>query len=545
MYTRRGKIAESPRASSSCSLRLVPRVACTTIRRQVPADDTSRLAAKLVVLMTSAAVVALLVAEAATRLLDGYPLTTLRLPLFAPELATVTRPDPAQLAAAVGGAPDADPRWIDDAPAHAAPRADPALLALRSRHRHPEVPEYNLYFVWNAAFVNEQGCTDFGADPAILRFLPQPLIVFDPPDGSTHPPYRQLPGTTTPLGLTTNRFGFRGPEIALDKPPRTVRLAFLGASTTLGFPIYPLSYPEYVGHWLNRWAERAGQDVRFEIINAGRAGISSTDIAAVARDEVIPLEPDLVLYYEGANQFVLDPSTNGSAAAARWTKGLPPGTWIRLRIWPSQYSALVRRIDRLIHILAARGGQEPAKPGHPPPWPDGVDEQSPDITRADLPLSLPVILHDLDTIHAAVERDGGELALASFVWLARDGLRLDPVRQAPIYEMLNGRFWPYRYSDVRRMADFQNRVFARYAAAHGVPFIDVAGVFPQDPALFLDAIHFNHEGTRLQAWIVFQALLPLVRDRLASGTWPRPDRVPLATHPAFSATRAYTVPCAR
>jgi hypothetical protein len=511
----------------------------------VPAHDTLRRAAKLAALVTSATIVALLVAEAATRLLDGYALTTLRLPVFAPASVTATRPDLAALAAAVAEAPDVDPHWIDDTPPHAASRVDPALLALRGRLRHPEVPEYNLYFVWNAVFANERGCGDADTDTAFLRSLPQPLTVFDPPDGSAHPPYRQLPETTTPLGLTTNRFGFRGPEIALDKPPGTVRIAFLGASTTLGFPMYPLSYPEYVGHWLNRWAERTGRDVRFEIINAGRAGMSSTDIAAVARDEVIPLEPDLVLYYEGANQFGLDPSTNGSAAAARWTKGLPPGTWIRLRIWPSQYSALIRRLDRAIHILAARGGREPTKPGHPPPWPDGLDEQSPDVTRADLPLSLPVILHDLDTIRAAVEHDGGELALASFVWLARDGLRLDPVRQAHIYEMLNGRFWPYRYADVRRMADFQNRVFARYAAAHGVPFIDVAGVFPQDPALFLDAIHFNHEGTRLQAWIVFQALLPLMRDRLASGAWPRPDRVPLATHPAFGATRAYTVPCSR
>jgi len=58
-------------------------------------------------------------------------------------------------------------------------------------------------------------------------------------------------------------------------------------------------------------------------------------------------------------------------------------------------------------------------------------------------------------------------------------------------------------------------------------------------------MHFNHEGTRLQAWVVFQALLPLVRDRLASGAWPRPDGVPLSAHPAFGGTRSYTLPCAR
>jgi hypothetical protein len=131
--------------------------------------------------------------------------------------------------------------------------------------------------------------------------------------------------------------------------------------------------------------------------------------------------------------------------------------------------------------------------------------------------------------------------------LARRGRAKEAERalEAPIYEMLNLRFWPYRYADVRRMADFQNRVFARYAAAHELPFLDVAGRFPQASALFLDAIHFNKDGTRLQAWIVFGQLLPLVRERLTSGAWPRPDRVPLTAHPGFAATGQYTLPCAR
>jgi hypothetical protein len=78
---------------------------------------------------------------------------------------------------------------------------------------------------------------------------------------------------------------------------------------------------------------------------------------------------------------------------------------------------------------------------------------------------------------------------------------------------------------MRRMADFQNRVLARYADAHQIPFIDLAAFVPADPDLFKDAIHFNREGTRVQAWGVLNALVPVIRTRLSAGTWPRPDRI--------------------
>jgi hypothetical protein len=42
------------------------------------------------------------------------------------------------------------------------------------------------------------------------------------------------------------------------------------------------------------------------------------------------------------------------------------------------------------------------------------------------------------------------------------------------------------------------------------------------------------DGTRGHAWIVFQQLLPIVRARLESGVWPRPDRVAQSEHPAIT-----------
>ena len=102
---------------------------------------------------------------------------------------------------------------------------------------------------------------------------------------------------------------------------------------------------------------------------------------------------------------------------------------------------------------------------------------------------------------------------------------LDPVRHKYILEQLNSSYYPFRYRDMERLAAFQNRLLAKYARTHGIPFIDTARYFPLDPDLFVDAVHTNNAGLRLQAWITFNLLL-------VKSTWPTargPDR-PIRPH---------------
>ena len=75
---------------------------------------------------------------------------------------------------------------------------------------------------------------------------------------------------------------------------------------------------------------------------------------------------------------------------------------------------------------------------------------------------------------------------------------------------------------MERLANFQNRLLAKYAKTHGIPFIDTARYMPLDPDLFVDAVHTNNAGLRLQAWITFNLLLPVVEKHLADRSWPRP-----------------------
>jgi hypothetical protein len=343
-----------------------------------------------------------------------------------------------------------------------------------------------------------------------------------------------------PDGLVTNRFGLRGPQISLEKPARTIRVAFAGASTTVNSHSYGFSYPEYTVHWLNRFAQANGMDVRFEVLNAGREGIGSFDIAAIVREELVPLNPDLVVYYEGANQFYpqefIDPPMLARAA-------LDPkdaAALHKLPKWFRTHSAIGERIDRLLSGSYSVG--EPAKPSYKVRFPKGVDEFRPDPDNPNLAMNLTLIVKDLDAIRDAIRPNGGVLALASFERLAVDRMRLSPVAHEHIYRQLNTTLWPLRYADIRRIADFQNRVYRAYAESRRIPFLEIAGHMPQDPALFEDTVHMTEVGERLKAWIFFQQLVPYFRREIESGRLPQAGHPPLPPPPSLASFEMQVCP---
>jgi hypothetical protein len=316
----------------------------------------------------------------------------------------------------------------------------------------------------------------------------------------------------------------------LNKLPDTIRIAFVGASTTVDAFGVPFSHPELVGYWLNWWAAAKGWRYRFEVINAGRMGINSNSIAAIVGQELVPVEPDLVVYYEGANQFWPDRMVRVDDGQQHEP---PRSTYVKRTIL-EDYSALVRRALRVVDRAEGLGGYEPRKPASEVVWPEGVSESDPDVDSPKLPMDLPNIIASLDQIRASLSAIDGELIVSSFVWIAYPGMRLDMDRDLTLYNYLNRVYWPYTYAEIRRLADFQNRVFERYAQARGVPFVDLAAEYPQEPALAADAVHFRYEGLSLQAWIYLQKLIPIIEERIASGRLPKPMRTTRTGHPAFA-----------
>lgn len=457
------------------------------------------------------------VAEGAVRYIDGYAMFAT--PLSAPEgSATVKSEELDRVPRAAG----VDRAWFFTDPPplpNRRPVPDEWTRLFRFIEDNPaggmEFRPSDMFKTWN---------TVFAGDPCKHRFLhhaPGQLFVYDPADGKASPPYRFLPDATLPSGLVTNQIGWRGAPIESPRGDKTVRIVFVGSSTTVDAHHLPFSWPEFAGHWLNQWAKSKGLSVRFEVLNAGRESIVSTDNVAVVHTEVLPLRPDLVVYYEGGNQFrpssVVPNMPKGSAV--RPTQAAASPSWLQTA---ARYSALIARVQAAVGAAGSDlDGREWPKPDYKVVWPAGLDESDPDLSYPNLPVNLNTILRDLESIRTDLATVGSDFAVSSFVWLVKDGMVLDPIRHKYILEQLNIGNYPFRYRDMERLATFQNRVLAKYAATHGLPFVDIAGHSPFDPDLYIDAVHTNYAGSRMRGWVAFNQLLPTVEKHLADGSWPR------------------------
>src|SRR5437762_8148391 len=143
----------------------------------------------------------------------------------------------------------------------------------------------------------------YGSFAASVR---DPMLVYDPQADIVVPkPGYEMKGAR--LNIKINSLGFRGDEFSKTKPPRTVRIACLGASTT---------FCAEVSHnhktWPHRLQEKLAEaypGVRFEVINTSVGGYTAAENVRNLTHRVLPLDPDLAIYYEGNNEIVHDTRT--------------------------------------------------------------------------------------------------------------------------------------------------------------------------------------------------------------------------------------------
>jgi len=101
------------------------------------------------------------------------------------------------------------------------------------------------------------------------------------------------------IPVTINSTGFRGKEFTATKDANTVRIVTLGASSTFGY--YNRddeTYPYYTEKLLNR--DRPNSKT-YEVINLGIPHLNSSQILSLFLAEALPLNPDVVTFYEGNN----------------------------------------------------------------------------------------------------------------------------------------------------------------------------------------------------------------------------------------------------
>ena len=173
---------------------------------------------------------------------------------------------------------------------------------------------------------------------------------------------------------------------------------FVGSSTTVGPPHLPFSYPELVGYWLNRWAQSQKLPVHFEVLNAARESIVSTDNVAIVKNEVAPLRPDLVVYYEGGNQFEL---TRSSTRCRRSRPRPGPAGHRRARLAAGGLALFRHRGPhprRHRHGRPLAGRPRMAQARLQAAVAGGARRADPDLAYPSLPVNLNLIQRDLDAM---------------------------------------------------------------------------------------------------------------------------------------------------
>lgn len=430
--------------------------------------------------------------------------------------------------------PDLDPSWLRTSPP---PLPRPAPLGKPPR---PQQDWLLHYYVTNAVLLRAMWVKGQGLPMFPGLSLPDEFTVFEPPGGKPTPRYRYPASCTLPTGLVTNAFGFRGRELSVDKPDRTVRIGFVGASTTVEAHGLPHSAPELIEHWLGLWAVQKHLDVKFEVLNAAREAILSPDIRAIVEDELLPLEIDYLVYYEGANQFQPTTLQKHVRIDGDYTLAQPPPGLV------GTYDETSNADTTLLDVLATwsatarylRSALQTGKQLTEPVKPTQAITLAPELLAAEFPLDraagvleLTAIGSDLAAIRAAVEARHARLVLSTFWWLARDGMTVDSVWGKNVHVHLNRAYWPFRYATIRTLADVQNRFFQAWAKANGVDLLDIAAALPQDERLAIDAIHHNDLGVRLKAWVMFAQLTSILERDLASQRLPVADQKHDAVHP--------------
>jgi lysophospholipase L1-like esterase len=321
---------------------------------------------------------------------------------------------------------------------------------------------------------------DRGSWNTVLRYRPHPYLNY-----VSNVDYGFADGTRPHHAI-----GIRDPKFD-PTAPRTggFRIVSLGGSTTYGLFVERTDqvWPELVGLGLS---QTLGTEV--EVVNAAVPNYTTNEIIGMSAFWVPEFQPDLVLLHTGLND---------AFTVAFPDEGGPDGTRFRYswsyRGVPTFWSDLMRksRLARLVGARALRGGgylpgDMTASMQYPPPPEQERKQHIQDATGK-------YFRRNLETIAALIRRSGAEPV---FVEMA-----LNPQFESGM---------DY-YRDAISAAVMRNNEILRETG--GRLGVQVVPVYDQmrDPDMFIDAAHVTQKGMLRKAQLVYDAVLPTVKQMLA------------------------------
>src|SRR5687768_5220954 len=315
----------------------------------------------------------------------------------------------------------------------------------------------------------------YGSTSASVR---DPMLVYDEKADLHVPrPGWELKGDR--LNIRINSLGFRGDEFTREKPANTIRIVCLGASTTFNAEVSSnhATWP----HRLQEKLQAAYPNVRIEVINAAVGGYVAADSLKNLRHRVLPLDPDLVIYYEANNEIVHDTGELAVRSGLADQPGRAP--WIS---GLGSYSLLFDLAYKNLAIAArSRDTDSSNLDAIPPDLPNRfisvLDEMHMELARRDVPLVLSTFLVKYRRGQdRATQIANADVAFYYMPWMSIDGM-LDAM-------------------------DKYNEAILQYGQRRGLLVVDDREAIPPDSEHFTDCMHLGDKGAEAMAARFFRAL---------------------------------------
>jgi lysophospholipase L1-like esterase len=291
--------------------------------------------------------------------------------------------------------------------------------------------------------------------------------VFDPASQLTIPKPNHATRT-----IRIDSRGFRNPELGVPKPRGTVRLAFLGASTTFCSEASSneATWPSLVRQMLqDQWPE-----VRFDYVNAAFPGYVVNHSIRNLEFRVKQLEPDVIVIYEGINDLSRDSRDLAKAQGIERGRVDAPGLLGR-------WSLTWFLIEKNLQILARQKDSAAAA-------------RQIRFDAHELPKGFQQRLRSLVDEAGKV---APVVAIATFSHKVRRS-------QSPEEQLRNANthlyYMPYLSVDsILTGIDAYNQVIRTVAHSTGALLIEGEDTIPGDDRHFNDSIHFKDAGCLLMA----------------------------------------------
>jgi lysophospholipase L1-like esterase len=297
-------------------------------------------------------------------------------------------------------------------------------------------------------------------------------LTFDPKLGFNVP----VPGKSS-KAIWINSLGFRSPELVTPKPPNTIRVAFLGASTTFCGEVNSNSatWPGQVARALqSKWP-----DATFDYLNAAVPAITLSQSLGNLTYRVKPHQPDVIIIYQG------DLTADTRKLAEQ--QGLPTGRigpGDDLASWSLAWDLLCKNLRRTSRVRSVQNTKR-------------LQFDVSMLDKGEYPTHLRALLYTAKSIAPVV-------AVATLSIKAR--------RNQPAEEQLRALQWAIYYTPfmtpdgIIRGYDEYNHIIRTLAQETSVTLVADEDSIPGDDEHFKDAVHFTDAGCVLMAGRVVTAL---------------------------------------